>query len=215
MSGYLPLGDPPGEAQWTPEADLQAFLDDSAQKRLPVVYIGFGSMTQLSTEELASMVVPATHAAGVRALVALGWSTLKSMGVPTDASGEHEGPPDRLVSANVFYLNSAPHSYLFPLLAATVHHGGAGTTAASLSAGKPTFVCPIGADQFFWGQRVHMLGCGPAPVALSKLTVAVLAAKLQELAYTYAFRDAATDLARRIAKEDGLGEAVRIVEGAR
>lgn len=216
MSGYLALGDPLGrKAPWTPDANLQAFLDDSAQKGLPVVYIGFGSMTQLSAEELASMVVPATRAAGVRTLVALGWSTRNdTASSSSNARGRkyEKGPPEQLVSPDVFYLNSAPHPHLFPLLAATVHHGGAGTTAASLSAGKPTFVCPVGADQFFWGQRVHMLGCGPAPVALSKLTSAVLAVKLRELARTDAFRDAARDLAARIAAEDGLSEAVRIVE---
>ena len=34
------------------------------------------------------------------------------------------------------------------------HHGGAGTTAAGLRAGKPSIICPFFGDQPFWGQMV-------------------------------------------------------------
>ena len=51
-----------------------------------------------------------------------------------------------------------------------VHHGGAGTTAAGLRAGKPTVVVPFFADQPFCGQRVHQLGVGPKPLPQLKLT---------------------------------------------
>jgi len=40
------------------------------------------------------------------------------------------------------------------------HHGGAGTTAAGLRAGKPTVIVPFFGDQFFWGQRVRDIGVG-------------------------------------------------------
>jgi len=43
-------------------------------------------------------------------------------------------------------------------MAAVVHHGGAGTTAAGLRAGKPTVICPFIADQPFWGRIIHELG---------------------------------------------------------
>ena len=44
-------------------------------------------------------------------------------------------------------IAGAPHDRLFPLMHATLHHGGAGTTAAGLKFGLPTFVCPFFADQ--------------------------------------------------------------------
>lgn len=57
---------------------------------------------------------------------------------------------------------SLAHEWLLPRCAAAVHHGGAGTTAASLRAGKPTVVTPVMVDQFFWAQRVNALGVGAA-----------------------------------------------------
>ncbi|MEZ4508892.1 MAG: glycosyltransferase [Eubacteriales bacterium] len=41
-----------------------------------------------------------------------------------------------------------------------VHHGGAGTTAEALRAGKPNVIVPFIVDQQFWGRRVQALGAG-------------------------------------------------------
>jgi len=195
MTGYWRLEDP---SQWEPDAALAAFL---AAAGGPVVYIGFGSMTVLEPAALAAIVLPAVREAGVRAVLQLGWS---------GAAGADSGAGS---SASVHYLDAAPHAKLFPLVAAVVHHGGAGTTAAGLSAGRPTLICPIGADQYMWGARVHReLGCGPAPVELVRLTPARLAARLRELVGDAGFRTRAAELAARIAREDGLARAVEIVE---
>jgi hypothetical protein len=59
--------------------------------------------------------------------------------------------------------------------------GGAGTTAAGLRYGLPTFVCPFFADQFMWGAMVNRAGVGPTPCPVHKLTAATLATKLEEL----------------------------------
>ena len=55
-------------------------------------------------------------------------------------------------------------------MAAVVHHGGAGTTAAGLLAGVPTVVVPHFADQFFWGHLIHKLGMGPNIIPRKHLT---------------------------------------------
>ena len=47
------------------------------------------------------------------------------------------------VPASVLLIGSAPHDKLFPMCSAVVHHGGAGTTAAGLRAGKPTVIVPF------------------------------------------------------------------------
>ena len=49
-------------------------------------------------------------------------------------------------------LKQVPHSWLFPKMAAVVHHGGARTTAAGLRAGVPNIVIPHGLDQFAWAK---------------------------------------------------------------
>ena len=45
---------------------------------------------------------------------------------------------------------SIPHSLLLPECRAVIHHGGAGTCAAVLTAGLPHLVCPFHFDQFSW-----------------------------------------------------------------
>ena len=101
------------------------------------------------------LVLEALAQAGQRALLVTGWGGL-----------ETEKPPE-----NVFKVENAPYTWLFPRMAAVVHHGGAGTTGAGLQAGKPTVICPFVADQPFWGRRVAVLGAGPPPIPQRKLTV--------------------------------------------
>ncbi len=64
----------------------------------------------------------------------------------------------------VFVTGAVPHDWLFPRMAAVVHHGGAGTTGAGLRAGVPSIIVPGANDQPFWGRRVEALGAGPAPI---------------------------------------------------
>lgn len=87
------------------------------------------------------VVLEALVMSGRRAVLAAGWGGLGGRTLPD----------------NVHLLDSAPHDQLFPLMSAVVHHGGAGTTAAGLRAGKPTVICP-----FF--RRPALLGpsCGGA-----------------------------------------------------
>lgn len=103
---------------------------------------------------------------------------------------------------------------LFPRVAAVVHHGGAGTVAAGLRAGRPTLICPFGVDQPFWAKRVHAAGCGPLPLAASKITAAALAGRLTELVNTPIYAETAGRLAEKIGGENGLANAVRLIEDA-
>ena len=54
-------------------------------------------------------------------------------------------------------------------MAAVCHHGGAGTTAAGLRAGKPTIIVPFFGDQFFWGKMIRNSGAGPSPIPGKRL----------------------------------------------
>jgi sterol 3beta-glucosyltransferase len=65
-------------------------------------------------------------------------------------------------------------------MAAVVHHGGAGTTAAGLRAGRPTIVIPFFVDQPFWGRRVADLGVGPEPIPFKDLSAERLASSINE-----------------------------------
>ena len=67
-------------------------------------------------------------------------------------------------SERIFPIEYAPHDWLYQQVRVAVHHGGAGTTSASLHAGIPTVTLPLGIDQFFWGERVYKIGVGPKPI---------------------------------------------------
>lgn len=182
------------DAHWQPPADLLAFLDAGD----PPVYVGFGSMASGDPAALQQLITAAIRKAGVRGIVAGGWSKI----------GESEAN-----GGDVFTLRQAPHSWLFPRIAGAVHHGGAGTTAASLRAGIPTFVISHISDQPFWGRRVWELGAGPKPIERPKLTVDNLAAGIRELATNAQMKANAAALGHKIRAEDGLTNALTVLNG--
>jgi sterol 3beta-glucosyltransferase len=183
-----------GEATpaWEPPPALVEFLDGPR----PVIYLGFGSMGfGGKAQERGRLVQEAVARAGVRAVVSTGWGALEI------EAGEHIHP-----------VADVPHEWLFPRVDAVVHHGGSGTTAAGLRAGRPTLVCPVLGDQPFWGRRVHELGVGPRPLPLRAATPDTLSERIADLVSNAAYAEAATALAARIAQEDGPGEAIRALE---
>ncbi|MBN8591945.1 MAG: glycosyltransferase family 1 protein [Anaerolineae bacterium] len=189
VTGYWFLKDRSG---WIPPDDLVRFL---AEGPAPV-YVGFGSMVAENAESFTRTVIEGIQQAGVRAVLATGWGGLRASDLP----------------ASIFRLQEAPHDWLFPQMAAVAHHGGAGTTGAGLRAGKPTVIVPFIADQPFWGQQVEKLGVGPAPIPQKRMTAAALAAALKMAVTNSSMRERALQLGERIRTEDGVGEAVRVIQ---
>jgi sterol 3beta-glucosyltransferase len=180
---------------WQPEPELIQFLEGGE----PPIYIGFGSMRSHDTEHVTRLVLAAVKQAGVRAILATGWGGLAASDVPE----------------NVFLIRSVPHDWLFSRVAAAIHHGGPGTTGASLRAGIPTFVvpfAPIYSEQLFWGKRVAELGVGPEPIPIKKLTASALASAICQLRDDKRMRERAATLGEQIRAEDGVGKAVSILQ---
>jgi len=188
VAGYWFL-DP--ATDWVPPVDVVDFLRAGA----PPVYIGFGSMSNRNPEETTQLVLKALALSGQRGVLASGWGGMSQADLPE----------------TVHMIASIPHSWLFPQLGAVVHHGGAGTTAAGLRAGVPSIITPFFGDQPFWGQRVLMLGVGPAPIPKKKLTTERLAAAITQAMNDNAMRGRAAALGARIRSEDGIGRAVALV----
>lgn len=137
---------------------------------------------------MTKMIFEAVEKAGVRALVSKGWG-----GLGADALG---------VPESVFMLGNIPHDWLFQHVSCVVHHGGAGTTAAGISAGKPTVIVPFFGDQPFWGAMVARAGAGPLPIPYKQLTAEKLAAAITE-ALKPATLSKAQELGARIKEENG------------
>ncbi len=178
---------------WQPDPTLATFLEAGS----PPVYIGFGSMTTSDPARLVAKVVEGVRQAKVRAILATGWGALEKIDVPD----------------TMHVIDGAPHDALFNHVSAVVHHGGAGTTAAGLRAGLPTLICPLTFDQPFWGRRIQSLGCGPKPQSLKRLRADRFAQGLAELTQTESYRDCAGTIAQVIAKEDGIGSVIKVIEG--
>lgn len=128
------------------------------------VFIGFGSMVIKDTSRLETLIMECARIAKKRIVVQSSWSKLD---VSSEALCHNVGP--------------VAHDWLLPQCCAVVHHGGAGTTAAGLRYGLPTFVCPFFADQHMWGAMIYRAGAGPAPCPIDDLTADKLAVKLKEL----------------------------------
>ena len=186
ITGYWFMKDPS-----EPSGKLVDFLKNGE----PPVYVGFGSMSGRKAEATTRVVVEALEKARVRGIIASGWGGLDPKDLPDSILG----------------IKGAPHEWLFPRVSAVVHHGGAGTTAAGLRAGKPTVICPFFGDQPFWGERVHQLGIGPKPIPQRKLSVDRLSSAICEAVTNQGMRDKAEEIGRLIREEDGIAAAVSAV----
>lgn len=93
-------------------------------------------------------------------------------------------------------------------MAAVCHHGGAGTTAAGLRAGKPTIIVPFFGDQFFWGSMVSKSGAGPPPIPGKRINVNDLVEAFK-FVHEPATRAAAQELGVALQKENGCEAAVQ------
>lgn len=169
---------------YQPAQDLADFLAAGE----PPVYIGFGSIVVDDPNAMTKMIFEAVKKTGQRALVSKGWG-----GLGADELGIPEG---------VFMLGNCPHDWLFKKVSCVVHHGGAGTTAAGIAAGRPTVVVPFFGDQPFWGAMVARAGAGPKPIAYKDLDADKLAESILTALKPESLERAA-ELSNKIKQETG------------
>ena len=178
---------------WNPPRSLIEFL---SRGETPV-YFGFGSIFGRDPKRVTQIVIEAVRRTGVRAILARGWGGLE--------------PSDSAQSESVMFIEAAPHSWLFPQVNAVVHHGGCGTTAAGLLAGKPSIICPFFGDQPFWGRHVERLRVGPSPIPQKRLTVESLCHAIDTVMNDSTMRENAAVLGRRLRQENGTSNAVAFI----
>lgn len=186
-------------ACWEPSATVADFVAAGP----PPVVVGMGSMTTRDPAELTRVVLAALERAGQRGVLLAGWAGLG-------------GETARHGSTDVLVCDEVPHGWLLPRAAAVVHHGGSGTTAASLRAGVPTVVVPHFGDQPLWADRVWALGAGPPSIPRPELTADRLAAAITSATADPAIRDRTELIGECIRAERGVERAVaEILRSAR
>lgn len=212
VTGYWFLDE--GGKDWKPPQDLVDFIDKAHKDGKKLVYVGFGSIILDNPAKFTREIIDAVVKADVRCILSKGWSdrldshsggehhhhqSSESADGAKEQSGHgHDAGSEISLPPEIFAIKSAPHDWLFGQIDAAAHHGGSGTTGASLRAGIPTIVRPFFGDQFFFGGRVEDLGVG---ILLKKWGVNSFARALWE----------ATHSERMIVKARVLGENIRKV----
>ena len=171
-----------------PAAEPRAFVESGN----PPVYFGFGSMPGRNAKATERAIAETVDKTGIRAVVCRGWAGLR----------------ETLEHPRIRVIEHADHGRLFPLCAAVVHHGGAGTTSAAARAGVPQVIVPHLLDQYYWGRKVRELGIGPRPVPRSRLSAATLTRAVRNVLEDSGIRQRAVELGARLRMRDGLREAV-------
>jgi rhamnosyltransferase subunit B len=113
---------------------------------------------------------------------------------------------------NLISVEYAPHGELFSRAAAVIHHGGIGTTAATMRAGSPMLVLPgYGWDQPDNAARATGLGVARM-LAQNEYNALSAATELARLLSDSSYTKKAAELKCLIQAEDGAGAACDEIE---
>ena len=180
-------------SNWQPPTDLVEFINSGK----PPIYIGFGSIGNPNERNhTADLVLRALEETGQRAVLAAGWG---EMGI------------GQQLPKDVFLLKSIPHSWLFPRMAAVIHHAGPGTTAAGLSAGIPNATVPHFGSHFFYAKCIADLGAGPKPIDRKKLSFEQLTQAINIATHDQSIKERASAIGSQIRAEDGVYQAIQAI----
>jgi UDP:flavonoid glycosyltransferase YjiC (YdhE family) len=198
------------QPDWPPSLQVCGFLDMpniELEGRLPEtlasflaagakpVYMTFGSWMprdMASQSETLRLLTDAARLAGCRAIIqSPGW---RECGFES--------------SDQLLYVSGGPHHLIFPRCQAVVHHGGAGTTQSATLAGRPSVVVAHISEQEHWGRELRRMGVAGGITRRRSLTVRQLAGRLRLVLDTTEMTTRAEAIARAMAREDGVAQAV-------
>lgn len=197
VTGYWFLDE---SASYVPPKELTDFIKKARDDDKKLVYIGFGSIVVDNPKELTQAVVDAVLESDVRCILNKGWSDRLGSKNKNDIE---IGLPDE-----IFNSGNVPHDWLFTQIDAAVHHGGSGSTGASLRFGLPTIIKPFFGDQKFYANRVEDLGCG---VALKSLESKHMAKALREITTNKRIIEKAKVVGEKIRSENGVQNAINAI----
>lgn len=167
----------------------------------PPLLFTLGSMPFENKVNLVDILNRLTDIAKTRIIVVKGW-------------GLHE--TDRLEkNKNIKVISGAPYDKLLPHVRAAIHHGGIGTVAECLRAGKPFLTCPVLyplGDQHFWGTVSQQKGLALKPLPLKKMNENKFIESVKELLKTKTLYENAETIAAKLKTEDGVANALDLIE---
>jgi UDP:flavonoid glycosyltransferase YjiC (YdhE family) len=194
LTGFL-FRDPPAATDDPEAARLAAFLDAGAA---PAVFT-LGSSAVAVAGSFYDESLAAARRLGMRSVLLLGDD-------PRNRPAEHLGE-------DAIAIERAPYQRLFPAAAAIVHHGGIGTLAQALHAGRPMLVVPHAHDQPDNAHRAARLGVARV-LSPRRYRAGAVEAALRALLEDPAVAARAAAVGGIVRAEDGVGEASRAIEEA-
>ena len=194
-----------GHDLFTPSVPLADFLRKWNSER--IIYIGMGSMMHVlfNTEQQIQFlndIQRAVESNNCKSIISL----VGCQGVDTDQLSNTE---------NVLHLrDNLPHSWLFPKIAAAIHHGGAGTTHTSLQYGLPSLILPFFGDQPFHADRIFVNRLGPRSIPIRQTNERNLTTAIRDLMHeNFSMYDSnAKKISQLIRNENGLAHCVQLIE---
>ena len=175
------------------DSELAAFLDAGE----PPIVATLGSVAVLAAGEFFHQTIAALAGRGHRVVLL--------HGLYDDAL------PDTLPDG-FFACQYAPYSELLPRAKLVITHGGIGSMAQCLKAGKPMLVVPSCHDQPDNAVRAERLGVAKW-IHQPKYAAARARTAIEALLADPAYTRQAEALGAKLRAEDGLGKAVAVVEG--
>lgn len=198
----------PRQSDWNEHIQVSGFLNlpstqneplpqkllDFLSEGEPPVYMTFGSCMQYETEKSTRLLIAAAQLSGKRVIIQSDWLNLN---LETDS--------------NIYQTGRLPHSQVFPQCCMIVHHGGAGTTQASLLAGKPSVVIPHGFDQVYWAEHLFNMKVASEPMLRVHATPHKIAGNIKWLMSATHVQEKASDIGARMNTENGVANAVELI----
>jgi sterol 3beta-glucosyltransferase len=181
-----------------PEPVIPEGLPEFLAAHPGAVYVGFGSMRNAMEQSDLDMARRALALAGRPGIIA----------------GLDERGPLPGKGSPVFAVGDVSHDWLFPQLAAAVHHGGSGTTHRAVHSGVPSMAVPVGFDQPYWGRRLAELGVGVPPVPYRKLSPTRLSSAIGQLTADPDIAARAKHLGTVLGAENGPSKAAQTIVAA-
>jgi len=183
---------------------MHKFLDSGQ----PPVYIGWGSVKCGSSKQMFLLAVRALYLAQQRGVVLGGWANL---GLDAIAGETDENVLREFCDHNLLVMETAPHEVLFPQCSVIVHHGGIGTTNASLRCGRPTVITPILFDQFDSAKMVNTEKIGIGGPHFASISPSMLASYIKRCISDVEVKKNAKAHSAKLCSRDGVADNLEFI----